>query len=129
MIRRPQRFTRTDTLLPDTTLFRSVGAAMIAARLALIDALRTEEARQSPGHRPAERLPPAVGRDLLAPRRRDLGEFGGAAALELGVVPRAAAIRRVDMLQPPAAGRDHDAALDRAPVGERRDEQIGRAHV
>src|SRR3546814_16262532 len=88
MIRRPQRFTRTDTLLPDTTLFRSVGAAMIAARLALIDALRTEEARQSPGHRPAKRLPPAIGSDLFAPRRRDRGEFGGAAPARPRGVPR-----------------------------------------
>src|SRR3546814_12013137 len=32
-----------------------VGAAMIAAGLALIDALRAEQARPPPGHRPAER--------------------------------------------------------------------------
>src|SRR3546814_2401434 len=46
MIRRPPRSTRTNTLFPDTTLFRSRGAALVAeadstARAALI-AERTE---------------------------------------------------------------------------------------
>src|SRR3546814_3392637 len=87
---------------------------MIAARLALIDALRTEEARQSPGHRPAKRLPPAIGSDLFAPRRRDRGEFGGTPPLELGGVPRAAAIRRVVILESPAPRRARDRAPDLA---------------
>src|SRR3546814_7572666 len=34
MIRRPPRSTRTDTLFPDTTLFRSLGAARIAGHAA-----------------------------------------------------------------------------------------------
>src|SRR3546814_6560726 len=33
MIRRPPRSTRTDTLFPDTTLFRSKAAGLVAARL------------------------------------------------------------------------------------------------
>src|SRR3546814_11901626 len=33
MIRRPPRSTRTDTLFPDTTLFRSIGARWAASRL------------------------------------------------------------------------------------------------
>src|SRR3546814_20712302 len=37
MIRRPPRSTRTDTLFPYTTLFRSLGGRRMAARLGAVD--------------------------------------------------------------------------------------------
>ena len=101
---------------------RNVGAAVIGAGLALINTLRAEEARQAAGDWPAELLTPAVGYDLHVARRGDLGELGRPAPFEIGVARRAAPIRRVDMLQPPASGRNHDGAFDRAPVAQRRNE-------
>src|SRR3546814_9944984 len=43
MIRRPPRSTRTDTLFPYTTLFRSHGGADLAARSGAIGAKRTRD--------------------------------------------------------------------------------------
>src|SRR3546814_15360179 len=72
MIRRPPRSTRTDTLFPYTTLFRSAPphryshqAWRVAAaiQVALSEAWR---ARQTPG-RPSDRLPRA-GSSLLLPQ-------------------------------------------------------------
>src|SRR3546814_6730805 len=54
MIRRPPRSTRTDTLFPYTTLFRSAGAGKSAGRKA--DAPRQQPGRSSPaGRRRARR--------------------------------------------------------------------------
>src|SRR3546814_6774823 len=64
-----------------------------------------------------------------APRCRDLRQLGGAAARKFGVARRAAPIRRVDMLDPPVARGDGEAALDRPPVGERRDETLARRRI
>src|SRR3546814_15234550 len=70
MNRRPPRSTRTDTLFPYTTLFRSPGAGLAGApvpghhRLALVgDAHRGDRLVEGPG-------PPREGR---LPRRPDLG--------------------------------------------------------
>src|SRR3546814_9182382 len=52
MIRRPPRSTRTDTLFPYTTLFRSIDRAKIAVHYTGID-----KARFHPGNRAAARLP------------------------------------------------------------------------
>src|SRR3546814_17303180 len=59
MIRRPPRSTRTDTLFPYTTLFRSRGAphARVAPTLALPDlkdALMTDTAPRTSGSSPAD---------------------------------------------------------------------------
>ena len=49
---------------------------MVAARLPAIDALRTEPARNAPGHRPDEILSPALRAGLLLPCRPDGIQFG-----------------------------------------------------
>src|SRR3546814_11842918 len=61
MIRRPPRSTRTDTLFPYTTLFRSADVAVEAHHGGHLGAgcgHRHEEGRDAPG---ASRRPPAVG--------------------------------------------------------------------
>src|SRR3546814_3703852 len=143
MIRRPPRSTRTDTLFPYTTLFRSVGAA---------------RARAVPPLRGADRPPPRPRRTRIRPdrRRRAFGDAGDG-GMDLGAVRLAAAAARAArraafLVARPAqrAARDrwpaargtsarHGAArsLDRrhrgrpAPRARRLglSPQIGRAHV
>src|SRR3546814_17124908 len=80
MIRRPPRSTRTDTLFPYTTLFRSVGAA---------------RARAVPPLRGADRPPPRPRRTRIRPdrRRRAFGDAGDG-GMDLGAVGLAAAAAR-----------------------------------
>src|SRR3546814_13892385 len=85
MIRRPPRSTRTDTLFPYTTLFRSVGAQPVAdllhrGFLARDDALLDEGAADgiegmAVGAGKAHPLPAAVGEDDAA-RALDMAEEG-----------------------------------------------------
>src|SRR3546814_10279827 len=63
MIRRPPRSTRTDTLFPYTTLFRSVGGAQ---RRSVVDAVAHETDHMAVGFQEAH--------DALLVRRRQLGE-------------------------------------------------------
>src|SRR3546814_18023743 len=63
MIRRPPRSTRTDTLFPYTTLFRSPATAMDSdfSRHALRLERQPADARQNPGGRPGKWRPRSVG--------------------------------------------------------------------
>src|SRR3546814_7314963 len=69
MIRRPPRSTRTDTLFPYTTLFRS-GFPVLAAIERYIDLFDTAAAR--PG-KAADVIEPLVQQRLAAGRRRNHG--------------------------------------------------------
>src|SRR3546814_13716727 len=52
MIRRPPRSTRTDTLFPDTTLFRSEGEdSVVVGKLGVGEIVLSEQVDMSPGHR------------------------------------------------------------------------------
>src|SRR3546814_5774587 len=88
MIRRPPRSTRTDTLFPYTTLFRSAARAAAAG-----DVVGDRRAQAAAGRRPGGQALPAAGRRL----RRELQrlQFGrhlqpaqGAAADEPGAGAR-----------------------------------------
>src|SRR3546814_1671579 len=65
MIRRPPRSTRTDTLFPYTTLFRSegvqLGTGIEAAQLLVAIAVERERLQQQPGREPATRCPDRRG--------------------------------------------------------------------
>src|SRR3546814_21101209 len=104
MIRRPPRSTRTDTLFPSTTLFRSkrrAGADEIAVAIAVVDAV--------------DRRPVFVG----GRARREAtfaARIGAAPLLVRRVVDRMRGMAQRALLHRPAA------FLDRA-------DQIGRAHV
>src|SRR3546814_18044838 len=69
MIRRPPRSTRTDTLFPYTTLFRSPGLLTVQHVLvAVTDSLHLERGQIGPGVRLAERLRPP---DFASEQRRE----------------------------------------------------------
>src|SRR3546814_9559785 len=53
MLRRPPRSTRTDTLFPDTTLFRSAFNLAMAVPVAHHDAVEAQFAAQQPGQQRA----------------------------------------------------------------------------
>src|SRR3546814_4709369 len=85
MIRRPPRSTRTDTLFPYTTLFRSVGAGCRDVEHAALNAAAQEIIRgfgvlaRAGGDRREERnlvvrIPPHI--DVAHPRPHDLGPVG-----------------------------------------------------
>src|SRR3546814_3397784 len=88
MIRRPPRSTRTDTLFPYTTLFRSVQrhAGMHLARIAYVHELRREGRHRDFGD--ALRRPAAVLVDHAdRPRQAVQRQFGGASSVLLPVGP------------------------------------------
>src|SRR3546814_1097843 len=124
MIRRPPRSTRTDTLFPYTTLFRSISSVPHALDLAV------DEPEQGQGegghHHVAERLDPAL--DLL-PAVAELVP----GADEDGV-PHAAAERgqggEADQRHALQAGGDrHDAAHERdAPSADRKSTRLNSSH-
>src|SRR3546814_18450130 len=103
MIRRPPRSTRTDTLFPYTTLFRSIVADRAAQH-------RAEHAENAV---PRRRLLP-----LLAVLRRDMSDLVPQHARQFGLVVH----QRHEL-----AGDIDIAAGDREGVVDRRVEQIGRA--
>src|SRR3546814_4369988 len=120
MIRRPPRSTRTDTLFPYTTLFRSGGDA--------------ERQRQGPEDRPLSALPPGALEQLRRRRRALPLPAGGHARRSRSAAPRrphlhrlqaavvraapwSAGLRRILRHGSPLAGREPRAV------------EIGRAHV
>src|SRR3546814_13861678 len=110
MIRRPPRSTRTDTLFPDTTLFRSAVAAADAAQRAL--------------RPPGRTAPPAPWRDRNArtPRERAHTRPGGG-----GLHPATPAVAPVTA---PAAGRDPRSRPRRPPWPPRsEDRRVGNGGV
>src|SRR3546814_10197259 len=109
MIRRPPRSTRTDTLFPDTTLFRSVGRRMPG---------QLREARAGVGERAAVIGEPAVRRSDIAFDLRDVARRRGALCDTLVDLPAQHRLR----------GREAFAELDERAIAEHV-VQIGRAHV
>src|SRR3546814_12132095 len=115
MIRRPPRSTRTDTLFPYTTLFRSDQRLIIGDRLAVLKrtARPAEPAEQRVDMRVAEGGQDQASAQIDDPRVR---------------VPQLADIR-------PAAYRDDPAVLDRDRLGpgparpDRIDAGVGQTHV
>src|SRR3546814_4310603 len=81
MIRRPPRSTRTDTLFPYTTLFRSLAPPAIED----IDELKQQRARSREQHRPLERGGVIAPEDCGDGRRTPVGKAHllGAGALDL----------------------------------------------
>src|SRR3546814_2545940 len=77
MIRRPPRSTRTDTLFPYTTLFRSVRSGQRPLAGAGAVALRSARGRPRPARdqAPGARIPPPDAR-LVVPWRRSSGDRG-----------------------------------------------------
>src|SRR3546814_1924262 len=69
MIRRPPRSTRTDTLLPYTTLFRSVGGIRPAAPRATRQGVRSASVRTRPLSPPIVQLSPSSRRKAMASDR------------------------------------------------------------
>src|SRR3546814_4005379 len=70
MIRRPPRSTRTDTLFPYTTLFRSPVRGAVAARRIMGDAARDRDAAAFGVRRGAGRTAGEPGRSIAAASRR-----------------------------------------------------------
>src|SRR3546814_7773915 len=125
MIRRPPRSTRTDTLFPYTTLFRSAWLAdadIAAAVLRVVADAHDVAARQPQAARP------------LNLEEEEFGGIGGPSDFESASFERAALDRRAVVIADKLAVLD--AAADLAAlqiVGELAevdfDEEIGRAHV
>ena len=108
---------------------RDVLAGVVTALLAIIDALRTERARDAPDHGPLESLPPAVadqGRRLHA-RGVDLIElaFADLEELRLGLLIFGDRQR----LDPVGAGRDDETIDDGRAIAARRHQRRARAVI
>src|SRR3546814_12945030 len=115
MIRRPPRSTRTDTLVPDTTLFRSLDVRVEAKGNSL---------RSLPSSGALRHLLPQAGEGLGWPgfaRGPRIGENGGPARA-FGCLTR----QRRPPAARPAAGLSSHA---RTPHEFPRIPEIGRAHV
>src|SRR3546814_15430663 len=96
MIRRPPRSTRTDTLFPYTTLFRSEAAAVARHQRAhLLHAIEPDrhDARIDVGHGAGEEQRVCAGQQQDDGARADRAE-AGAAAEERGAAAAAPAIGR-----------------------------------
>src|SRR3546814_14936563 len=124
MILRPPSSTRTDTLFPYTTLFRSCG---LGARARYREGRAHWSCRQ--GGRLCDALPYRLGGPLLEfePRQGDGG--GHPSVLPLDRLVGDAA--RLQPRCPVERTRDRDArpAFRRAPCRDRPRGEIGRAHV
>ena len=95
---------------------------MITARLSLVDALRTELARDAPLHRPDEVLPPAgCASDFLACGLD--GEPFGLALLPPFLAGARWALGDIDALYVPCARGDFQAEFDCAAVSEHRPQE------
>src|SRR3546814_1953137 len=105
MIRRPPRSTRTDTLFPYTTLFRSV----TEARVLLVEC-RREARRKGVGAGPAIAL---MGDDIAEPgavegdRRIDIREQFGRMALDPARPETALLLAAMEEVEDRKRGRDH----------------------
>src|SRR3546814_6145837 len=112
MIRRPTRSTRTYTLLPYTTLFRSGAAGTVTAWSQVAD----DRGGTAPGRRPAAGcLVPAGAGPLAADQYHCLCPASGRAVARPDADPR----RRPQL----------DRLAGRFCLGNRFFRQIGRAHV
>src|SRR3546814_3853606 len=109
MIRRPQRSTRTDTLFPYTTLFRSGLGADLSSPRAVHDAGTGALLRR---HGLDSQRPEHADDELLVPAHR-AGRLG----------------RRRVLAGPGALRQRPDRRLRLSLPAELRDPQIGRAHV
>src|SRR3546814_19422434 len=97
MIRRPPRSTRTDTLFPYTTLFRSDGVGGDALGEALLEGLEAGEDHGGIG-RPGEGGAREAGEgDRIAHARRRLYDLRGLARHRVGAAERAALRKRDDV--------------------------------
>src|SRR3546814_19367208 len=94
MIRRPPRSTRTDTLFPYTTLFRSHVEAREAGHLRALGRRRLRRLQMLPG-RAVQSRPAAPAHDLVI-GRVELDEVEGKALLV-----EAAQLRRIVVGEPP----------------------------
>src|SRR3546814_13512328 len=111
MIRRPQRSTRTASLFPYTTLFRSRGRANFAIRTgALVEKIVVEDGR-------------ATGVVIRRGRARETLRAAGGVILSAGAF-NSPQILMLSGIGPAAHLRDHGIAVDADRAGE-----IGRAHV
>src|SRR3546814_1365496 len=114
MIRRPPRSTRTDTLFPYTTLFRSLADV---ARVRLGQHQSDEPAHRMADHRRARKLVRRhdrveIGDDSVEDARREvLARIAAAEAVDP---------HRIDAVRPLARG--HDAGTDGARAGQRSEE-------
>src|SRR3546814_12019322 len=128
-IRRPPRSTRTDTLFPYTTLFRSPRRAVRiaadvrdvgAAEGEIVDAIGGVVGQAVAGDRRPRRRAEALQPDLIALHRN-----GEIAPRELDAAAQAvAAIREVQRQAAPNAVREGPGVISRVL-----DRQIGTAHV
>src|SRR3546814_8098484 len=119
MLRRPPRSTRTDTLFPYTTLFRS-GALRRDA-----EACRLRSGESDAGF-PDLRLPQSVGRDGRDPPRRREGGRGAGEGRRGGRLMADVAIKNMTL----NFGPQHPAAQGVLRlVLEMDGAEIGRAHV
>src|SRR3546814_9034285 len=139
MIRRPPRSTRTDTLFPYTTLFRSSPSWTIRSALGSSRAARSVSSSGSPGPAPTSHSLPAEGRGTgafsVAPtmvrrgKNRQAGFFGSGEAKLERRNSRMHQIFHIDA-QRARQSRDgfHRSALStRLDIGDL--DQIGSAHV
>src|SRR3546814_12007412 len=101
MIRRPPRSTRTDTLFPYTTLFRSAGHPPREVAETLVAPLedRPDRAQQSAVDRPLERPQRLIGATV------DRNFPAGPGVPPLPWVPARARVPRLDGLTAPEIGR------------------------
>src|SRR3546814_2705969 len=114
MIRRPPRSTRTDTLFPYTTLFRSVGA-LVRKHAPVVEARR-------PVARSLAEMPLAEDRGRVAARLERLGDVRPA-IVEQGHERGNAVHMVIGSSQDRGAARRADRVCDIAVI-----EEIGRAH-
>src|SRR3546814_14078662 len=114
MIRRPPRSTRTDTLFPYTTLFRSPVRGAVAARRIMGDAARDRDAAAFGVRRGAGRTAGEPGRSIAAASRdrpRRLADRGERAARAQAVArPRTTQLRR------PARARSEERRVGKERV-------------
>src|SRR3546814_10128585 len=95
MIRRPPRSTRTDTLFPYTTLFRSDGVGGDALGEALLEGLEAGEDHGGIGRTGEGGAREAGEGDRIAHARRRLYDLGGLARHRVGAAERGA-LRKLD---------------------------------
>src|SRR3546814_7100411 len=121
MRRRPPRSTRTDTLFPYTTLFRSgppVGALVLARDLIVQQGVVPEVFRRLQGTRALQQLGAAHGEYLVA--QQPVGAQARVVSLAVADRHLESAVGEVDQL---VVGRHHDV-----DVGDRKTTRMNSSH-